>query len=283
MHKTLNPENTILIACSMMEDEIGRVLQEKNLQYPVVWMERGYHSYPDKLRAVLQEQIDLAEKRLQAAAAVRPENAGTDEEAAAESGGRDIRKSEKKDDGESGRNAEEAGGPAAGNADKPVILLAYGLCGNGAERLKADSSILAMPRFDDCINTLLCCDPRSCRALEKAGVYYLTRGWTQDTGALLQSHQELLDRFGEKKTARIMNMMYDGYKEVAVIDDGCYDTAPIKQYAQECADLLKVKSGSVPGGTYILEKLLTGNWDDDILVKQPGEAVAQEDFFWEKF
>jgi hypothetical protein len=238
MHKILNPKNTILIACSMMEDEIGRVLQENNLQYPVVWMERGYHSYPDKLRAVLQEQIDLAEKRL--------------------------------------------GGEAVKD-EKPVILLAYGLCGNGSEALKTSSSLLAMPRFDDCINTLLCCGPRSCRALEKAGVYYLTRGWTQDTGALLQSHQKILDRFGEKKTARIMSMMYDGYKEVAVIDDGCYDTAPIEKYAQDCADLLHVKSGNVPGGTYILEKLLTGNWDDDILVKRPGEPVTQEDFFWEKF
>ncbi|MGN1382926.1 MAG: DUF1638 domain-containing protein, partial [Eubacterium sp.] len=226
MHRTLNPKNTILIACSMMEDEIGRVLQEKNLQYPVVWMERGYHSYPDKLRAVLQEQIDLAEERLKAGPAESGGGAGNDS----------------RDDAEGGRNTgKTAEVTEKENTDRPVILLAYGLCGNGTEQLKTRSSVLAMPRFDDCINTLLCCGPRSCRALEKAGVYYLTRGWTLDTGALLQSHQKLLDKFGEKKTARIMDMMYDGYREVAVIKDGCYDTAPIEKYAQDCADLLKVK------------------------------------------
>ncbi len=232
MTRNLKPENTILIACSMMEDEVGRVLEEQNLQYPVVWMERGYHSYPDKLRAVLQEQIDLAEEKLP------------------------------KDESSS-------------------ILLAYGLCGNGTERLVSHTATLAMPRFDDCINTLLCCEPRTCRAMEKAGVYYLTRGWTLDMGAVLQSHQKLLDKFGEKKTDRIMRMMYDGYKHVAVIDDGCYDTEPICEYAEKCADLLNVDAGCVPGGTYILEKLMTGGWDSDILVKRPGEQVEQEDFFYE--
>lgn len=242
MHRTLNPDNTILIACSMMEDEIRRVLGKKQLTCPVIWMERGYHSSPDKLRAVLREQISLAEQRLRG----------------------------------SGTPLRNEG------QEPPAILLAYGLCGNGTEGLQTQASLLAMPRFDDCINTLLCCGRRTCRAMEKAGVYYLTRGWTLDTGALLQSRQKLLERFGEKKTARIMDMMYDGYRKVAVIDDGCYDTAPVQQYAQECADLLHVDAETVPGGTYILEKLLTGNWDNDILVKQPGHPVEQEDFFYER-
>lgn len=273
MHKTLNPDNTILIACSMMEDELRRVLEEKHLTYPVIWMERGYHSSPDKLRAVLQEQICLAEQRLRKTDGAQ--QSAAENPPSPRCCGRNENPETKDRPAYAGRIAEETAG-------FPAVLLAYGLCGNGTEGLRTQSAVLAMPRFDDCINTLLCCGRRTCRAMEKAGVYYLTRGWTLDTGALLQSHQKLLERFGEKKTARIMSMMYDGYRKVAVIDDGCYDTAPVQQYARECADLLHVDAETVPGGTDILEKLLTGNWDNDILVKQPGYPVEQEDFFYEQ-
>jgi hypothetical protein len=275
MHSQRNPENTILIACSMMEDEINRVLQKYHLQYPVVWMERGYHSRPEKLRAVLQEQITLAEQRLHSTAGAQNGKPETGNPPFPKCYGGNENPETKDHPARAAHIAENPAG-------SPAVLLAYGLCGNGTEGLQAESAVLAMPRFDDCINTLLCCGPRTSRALEQAGVYYLTRGWTLDTGAMLQSHQKMLEKYGEKKTKIIMQMMYDGYKSVAVIDDGCYDTAPVQQYAQKCADLLHVDTETVPGGTNILEKLLIGNWDDDILVKAAGKPVKQEDFFYEK-
>jgi hypothetical protein len=275
MHSQRNPENTILIACSMMEDEINRVLQKYHLQYPVVWMERGYHSRPEKLRAVLQEQITLAEQRLHSTAGAQNGKPETGNPPFPKCYGGNENPETKDHPARAAHIAENPAG-------SPAVLLAYGLCGNGTEGLRAESAVLAMPRFDDCINTLLCCGPRTSRALEQAGVYYLTRGWTLDTGAMLQSHQKMLEKYGEKKTKIIMQMMYDGYKSVAVIDDGCYDTAPVQQYAQKCADLLHVDTETVPGGTNILEKLLIGNWDDDILVKAAGKPVKQEDFFYEK-
>lgn len=275
MHSQRNPENTILIACSMMEDEINRVLQKYHLQYPVVWMERGYHSRPEKLRAVLQEQITLAEQRLHSTAGAQNGKPETGNPPFPKCYGGNENPETKDHPARAAHIAENPAG-------SPAVLLAYGLCGNGTEGLQAESAVLAMPRFDDCINTLLCCGPRTSRALEQAGVYYLTRGWTLDTGAMLQSHQKMLEKYGEKKTKIIMQMMYDGYKSVAVIDDGCYDTAPVQQYAQKCADLLHVDTETVSGGTNILEKLLTGNWDDDILVKPAGKPVKQEDFFYEK-
>ena len=43
------------------------------------------------------------------------------------------------------------------------ILLAIGLCGNGVVGLVGQHARLAIPRFDDCINLMLCCGQRTCR------------------------------------------------------------------------------------------------------------------------
>lgn len=224
---SFNDDEAVLVACSMMEDEIGDVLERLDSRLTVVWMERGYHSKPDRLREVLQEQIDLAEMQ----------------------------------------GAE-------------TILLAYGLCGNGAEGLVAKRARLVMPRYDDCISMLLSVVKREKRGLENAGVYYLTRGWTLDMGAMLQSYDKLVNRLGERKARRVTDMMYDGYREVTVISDGCYDEEPVRDYAKKCGELLRVETGSVPGGTRVLEKLISGDWDDEILVKEPGDPVDTLDFQW---
>ena len=48
-----------LIACSMMEDEIHQIFDCLNCSVPVVWIDRGFHNTPQKLKEELQKQIDL--------------------------------------------------------------------------------------------------------------------------------------------------------------------------------------------------------------------------------
>ena len=52
----------ILIACSMLEDEINLILQQENLRYPVLWMERGLHAAPIQLRSRLEAAIRECER-----------------------------------------------------------------------------------------------------------------------------------------------------------------------------------------------------------------------------
>lgn len=53
----------ILIACSMLEDEICTIIQRENLTYPVYWMPRGLHANPEQLHMQLQSAIDEVEKK----------------------------------------------------------------------------------------------------------------------------------------------------------------------------------------------------------------------------
>ena len=47
-----------IIACEVLKDEIEQIVDKYSLNYPLVWVERGLHTHPDKLREFLQEKID---------------------------------------------------------------------------------------------------------------------------------------------------------------------------------------------------------------------------------
>ncbi len=49
---------TVIIACSMLRDELEKSLAEMHSDIPVVWMEKGLHDKPEHLHRVLQETID---------------------------------------------------------------------------------------------------------------------------------------------------------------------------------------------------------------------------------
>ena len=139
----MNTPKRTLIACSMMEDEINSTLNQLNISIPIVWIDRGFHNTPEKLKQELQNQIDQLQ-----------------------------------------------------NQDE--ILLAFGLCGNGTEGLCSQNTKLILPRFDDCINMLLCTGQRSSRALTQADSLYLTRGWTLDKESILQQYDLIREQYDEE-------------------------------------------------------------------------------------
>lgn len=219
-------QKKILIACSMIEDEINNVFDRFECgDIEIRWQERGHHNDPEKLNRVIQDEIDSAE---------------TD--------GADL------------------------------IMLAYGLCGNGAAGWHADHAVLAIPRFDDCCNIMLCTGKRMKRNLLEAGNMYLTKGWTRDEGALLSMLERAQEKYGEKKGLRAMKLMFDSYTKVTVIDTGCYETSPVEQYADRCAEILDLEKHIVRGSNAVLRKLITGAWDEDIIVLKPGKKLTAGDF-----
>ena len=163
------------------------------------------------------------------------------------------------------------------------ILLAFGLCGGGAENLHTHQALLAAPRFDDCVNFMLETGERCCRGKARAGVYYLTRGWTQEGASLpMKQWVEYTERFGERKAKRLMEAMFGAYRSVTLIDNGCYDLDDVMPIAHEIANSIGVDDVcQVDGSNKVLEKLLTGDWDDDIVVCNPGRPVLQSDFEYE--
>lgn len=49
---------TTIIACEMMENEVKAAMACAGVSYPILWVERDLHNYPDRLRAELQSRVD---------------------------------------------------------------------------------------------------------------------------------------------------------------------------------------------------------------------------------
>lgn len=158
------------------------------------------------------------------------------------------------------------------------ILLAYGLCGNGAIGWKSDKAKLVIPRFDDCVNMMLCPKVRTERNLLETGKMYLTRGWTAEKGSLKSMLDEAKGRYGDKRGVKAIKLMLGAYHHLTILDTGCYDLGPVEAYADDCASQLGLDVEVRPGSIRPMEKLLIGEWDDDIIVKEPGEAIELSDF-----
>ncbi len=164
------------------------------------------------------------------------------------------------------------------NQDCDEILLSFGLCGNGTEGLLSRKTTLVMPKFDDCIQMLLCDGNRSCRSFTEPGSIYLTRGWTLDSEAILSQYETYIETYGEESAEAILEMMYGHYEAVTVIDTGYSELSSVMEYAEKAAELLELSTRTVKGFVCILRQLLTGCWEENFIVKKPGEPVKQSDF-----
>lgn len=163
------------------------------------------------------------------------------------------------------------------------IMLAFGLCGLGVVGLEAQKATIIIPRFDDCINFMLCPECRKKRGYARAGVMYVTKGWNETAVSVKESREMYIEKYGERRARHIIDAMWAGYRAVAVIDNGAYDLDEVIGDAKENADELGVEFRIDPGYNYVLERLVSGDWDSPDFVKvAPGQPVEQEFFDWVK-
>lgn len=47
-----------LIACEMLRDELELAMARTKIEYPTIWLDKGLHDTPEKLRNALQDKID---------------------------------------------------------------------------------------------------------------------------------------------------------------------------------------------------------------------------------
>ena len=58
-----NENNSVIIACSMLEGEVKIIAGKYGNRIPIVWMEKSLHEEPEKLRTALQEEIDKYQEK----------------------------------------------------------------------------------------------------------------------------------------------------------------------------------------------------------------------------
>jgi hypothetical protein len=163
-----------------------------------------------------------------------------------------------------------------------TVLLGFGLCSEGAVGLQSAHSRLVIPKTDDCIAILL----GSVRAYDRElknepGTYYLTKGWIEhgeDPLSVFKRKHEWTKRYSDKKAQWVARELMKNYTRLAMIDTGSYNVENYMDYAREVADTFNLEFKLVDGSVDLLNRLVTGPWENDFLVLEPNEAITKEMF-----
>ncbi len=82
-----------------------------------------------------------------------------------------------------------------------LIVLGYGLCGNGLDGINAGKHYLLIPRTDDCIAILLGSYQAYLREMKKEpGTYYLSKGWLEAGTNPLAESRKYEEKYGAETT-----------------------------------------------------------------------------------
>jgi hypothetical protein len=174
-----------------------------------------------------------------------------------------------------------------GIEEPSLVVLGYGLCGNGLKGLKAGKHTLLVPRVDDCISLLLGSHRAYIRQFEAVpGTYYLSKGWLESGSHPLKEYEEYVPRYGEKEAMWIMDQQYQHYERVVLVAHSQEDLDAYRAQAQEVARFCErwgMRYEEILGSDGYVRRLVQfaadpDQADGDFLVIPPGGDIRQEQF-----
>jgi hypothetical protein len=169
-----------------------------------------------------------------------------------------------------------------------LILIGYGLCGNGLSGVRSGDHILVIPRVDDCIAILL----GSTQAYDKEfrknpGTYYLSKGWLESGSDPLSEYEHYVERYGQEKAELVMDQQYSNYSRLLLVAHSREDLDAYRPRAQEVARYCErwgMQYEEMLGSDHYFRSLIKAieilpkASDDAFLVIQPGGTIEQSQF-----
>jgi len=168
-----------------------------------------------------------------------------------------------------------------------LVVLGYGLCGNGLDGIQAGKHTLLIPRADDCIAIFLGSYAAYRREFdENPGTYYLTKGWLESGSDPLREYEQMVEKYGQKTADWLMNEQYQHYKRLLFVAHTQTDLevyGPRARLVGEYMSQWGVRYEEINGSDLYLRQLAkfagtleTAN--DDFLVVHPGGELQQRMF-----
>jgi hypothetical protein len=125
-------------------------------------------------------------------------------------------------------------------ATPSLIVLGYGLCGNGLKDIQSGIHTLLLPKTEDCIAIFLGSDEAYRKEFDAhPGTYYLTGGWLEAGSDPLKEYEKYVEKYGQKTADFVMNEQYKNYKRVAFVGHSEEDLAAYRERAMLVADYAK--------------------------------------------
>jgi hypothetical protein len=168
-----------------------------------------------------------------------------------------------------------------------LVILGYGLCGNGLNGVRAGAHTLLIPRADDCIAIFLGSYQRYREEFGKeSATYYLTKGWLESGSNPLKEYHDYVQRYGASKADWLMDQLYHNYKRLALVAHSREDLDHYRARAQEVARYCErwgMRYEEILGSPEFFERLIRASIDlnsagEDFVVVPPGGELRQEQF-----
>ncbi len=175
-----------------------------------------------------------------------------------------------------------------------LVVLGYGLCGNGLRGIQSGQHTLLIPRTDDCIAILLGSYKAYMQQFQAVpGTYYLTKGWLESGSDPLREYEEYSAKWGEETAMWLMDQQYQNYKRLVLVAPNAEEMTQYRPQALEVANFCK-RWGMVYeemfGSDDYVRRLIetairvrdsgtdTGPIGPDFLVIRPGGEIEQAMF-----
>ena len=168
-----------------------------------------------------------------------------------------------------------------------IIVLGYGLCGNGLNNIHAREHTLIIPKMDDCIAMFMGSRQVFLDEFTKEpGTYYLTKGWLQADTHPLSEYEHAVEKFGKETANFIMDTQYKHYSRLRFVAHTQADLDSNRLKALEIAEFCKrwdmVYDEYLGTTDFVsaLERVVVEppQVDDAFIVVLPGETLTQEMF-----
>ena len=99
-----------------------------------------------------------------------------------------------------------------------LIVLGYGLCGNGLNEIQAGKHTLMIPKADDCVAIFMGSRQRYMDEFQRnSGTYYLTKGWLEVGSDPLSEYEKYVEKYGEETAVYLMETQYQHYKRLMFV------------------------------------------------------------------
>lgn len=168
-----------------------------------------------------------------------------------------------------------------------LIVLGYGLCGNGLHEIEAGTHTLVIPKADDCVAIFMGSRKRYMDQFHNnPGTYYLTKGWFEVGSDPLSGYEELIEKYGTETADWLMETQYQHYKRlvfVAHLQEDLDDYRPraleVAAYCERFGMVYEEYLGSADFIDQIATVLeVQENISTEFVVVPPGETLLQELF-----
>jgi hypothetical protein len=168
-----------------------------------------------------------------------------------------------------------------------LIVLGYGLCGNGLNNIQAGKHTLVIPKADDCVAMFMGSRDRYMdQFTQNPGTYYLTKGWFEVGSDPLSEYEKLIPKYGTETADWLMETQYQHYKKLVFVAHNQDDLETYRPRALEVATYCE-RFGMVyeeyQGSDEFIQKIdhLLGSQDKiskEFVVVQPEGVLLQEMF-----